>query len=129
MRERAQDIDGLRRQRPEQGVVAAEQEPVSARVARILEHGLRGEDVPVDVVEHRQRRHSLSNTIEAVEVLGPTLTLRYASDADARSLLLLGADPEVTKFFSWGPYRRSASHWRTSEGSPGSESAASGSTS
>jgi [ribosomal protein S5]-alanine N-acetyltransferase len=39
-----------------------------------------------------------------VEVLGPTLTLRYASAADARSLFLLGADPEVTKFFSWGPY-------------------------
>jgi [ribosomal protein S5]-alanine N-acetyltransferase len=60
----------------------------------------------VDVVEQRRRRHSLSNTIEAVEVLGPTLTLRYASDADARSLLVLGADPEVTKFFSWGPYRQ-----------------------
>lgn len=41
-----------------------------------------------------------------MEVLGPTLTLRYASAADARSLFGLGADPEVTKFFSWGPYRK-----------------------
>jgi [ribosomal protein S5]-alanine N-acetyltransferase len=39
-----------------------------------------------------------------VEVLGPTLTLRYAAGADAGALLELGADAEVTRFFSWGPY-------------------------
>jgi ribosomal-protein-alanine N-acetyltransferase len=40
-----------------------------------------------------------------MEVTGPTLTLRYAAPADAPALLRLGSDPEVTRFFSWGPYR------------------------
>lgn len=39
-----------------------------------------------------------------MEVIGPTLTLRYAAGADAGPLLELGADTEVTRFFSWGPY-------------------------
>jgi [ribosomal protein S5]-alanine N-acetyltransferase len=30
--------------------------------------------------------------------------LRYATAADAPALLELGSDPEVTRFFSWGPY-------------------------
>jgi ribosomal-protein-alanine N-acetyltransferase len=45
--------------------------------------------------------------VEAVlplEVVGPTLTLRYAIAADAPALLGLGSDDEVTRFFSWGPY-------------------------
>jgi ribosomal-protein-alanine N-acetyltransferase len=40
-----------------------------------------------------------------VEVAGPSLTLRYATAADAAALFELGSDPEVTRFFSWGPYR------------------------
>jgi ribosomal-protein-alanine N-acetyltransferase len=44
------------------------------------------------------------NTIAAVEVVGPSLTLRFATPADAPALFELGSDPEVTKFFSWGPY-------------------------
>ncbi|MCW2950923.1 MAG: GCN5-related N-acetyltransferase [Conexibacter sp.] len=40
----------------------------------------------------------------AVELAGPTLTLRYATVADAPALFELGSDPEVTRFFSWGPY-------------------------
>jgi ribosomal-protein-alanine N-acetyltransferase len=39
-----------------------------------------------------------------VEVRGPRLLLRLASAADAAALLVLGSDPEVTRFFSWGPY-------------------------
>jgi ribosomal-protein-alanine N-acetyltransferase len=39
-----------------------------------------------------------------VKIIGPTLTLRYATTADAPALLELGSDPEVTRFFSWGPY-------------------------
>jgi len=35
---------------------------------------------------------------------GPTLTLRYAVEADAEALLGLASDPEVTRWFSWGPY-------------------------
>jgi ribosomal-protein-alanine N-acetyltransferase len=46
--------------------------------------------------------------VEAVlplEVVGPTLTLRYAIAADAPALFGLGSDGEVTRFFSWGPYK------------------------
>ena len=42
--------------------------------------------------------------IETVKIAGPTLTLRYATPDDAPALLALGADAEVTRFFSWGPY-------------------------
>lgn len=35
---------------------------------------------------------------------GPTLTLRYATSGDAQALLALASDPEVTRWFSWGPY-------------------------
>ncbi len=41
-----------------------------------------------------------------MELHGPTLTLRYATPDDAHALLELGADREVTRFFSWGPYVR-----------------------
>jgi ribosomal-protein-alanine N-acetyltransferase len=41
---------------------------------------------------------------KALQVIGPTLTLRYATAADAPALLKLGSDDEVTRFFSWGPY-------------------------
>jgi ribosomal-protein-alanine N-acetyltransferase len=39
-----------------------------------------------------------------VVVRGPRLSLRYARADDAPALLELGSDPEVTRFFSWGPY-------------------------
>lgn len=35
---------------------------------------------------------------------GPTLTLRPPEPADAASLLGLASDPDVTRWFSWGPY-------------------------
>lgn len=41
-------------------------------------------------------------------VRGPRLTLRYARPADAAALFALGRDPEVTRFFSWGPYSAEA---------------------
>ena len=37
-------------------------------------------------------------------VTGPSLTLRYATAADAPRLLELASDPAVTRWFSWGPY-------------------------
>ena len=40
-----------------------------------------------------------------MEIIGPSLTLRYATAADAPALLELGSDADVTRFFSWGPYR------------------------
>jgi ribosomal-protein-alanine N-acetyltransferase len=45
------------------------------------------------------------NSIDGVEIAGRSLTLRYATPADAEALLELGSDDEVTRFFSWGPYR------------------------
>jgi len=39
-----------------------------------------------------------------VQLTGPTLTLRYAEPADAAALFTLASDPEVTRWFSWGPY-------------------------
>jgi [ribosomal protein S5]-alanine N-acetyltransferase len=44
------------------------------------------------------------NSIAAVQVRGQSLTLRYATPADAAALFELGSDPDVTRFFSWGPY-------------------------
>jgi ribosomal-protein-alanine N-acetyltransferase len=40
-----------------------------------------------------------------VVVTGPSLSLRYATPEDAPRLLELASDPEVTRWFSWGPYR------------------------
>jgi [ribosomal protein S5]-alanine N-acetyltransferase len=39
-----------------------------------------------------------------VRVAGGNLVLRYAQAADAPALLALASDPEVTRWFSWGPY-------------------------
>jgi [ribosomal protein S5]-alanine N-acetyltransferase len=39
-----------------------------------------------------------------LEIRGPELTLRYATMGDAPALFELASDPEVTRFFSWGPY-------------------------
>jgi [ribosomal protein S5]-alanine N-acetyltransferase len=39
-----------------------------------------------------------------VRLTGPTLSLRYAEPADAAALFALASDPEVTRWFSWGPY-------------------------
>ncbi len=41
-------------------------------------------------------------------VQGPRLSLRYARPDDAPALYELGSDPEVSKFFSWGPYKEPA---------------------
>jgi ribosomal-protein-alanine N-acetyltransferase len=38
-------------------------------------------------------------------VRGPSYALRLLTAADAPALFELGSDPEVTRFFSWGPYR------------------------
>ncbi|HEX8647454.1 MAG TPA: GNAT family N-acetyltransferase [Thermoleophilaceae bacterium] len=38
-------------------------------------------------------------------VRGPTVSLRYLVPGDAPALFELARDPEVTRFFSWGPYR------------------------
>ncbi len=43
-------------------------------------------------------------SIATVEVVGPSLSLRYATSGDVPAVMKLGSDPEVTRFFSWGPY-------------------------
>src|SRR3954467_15931284 len=40
-----------------------------------------------------------------LEVRGGDIRLRYATHDDAPALFRLASDPEVTRFFSWGPYR------------------------
>jgi len=40
-----------------------------------------------------------------MRIAGPLLELRPPQAADAPALLVLGRDPEVTRWFSWGPYR------------------------
>jgi ribosomal-protein-alanine N-acetyltransferase len=40
-----------------------------------------------------------------MRVAGPTLELRPPEATDAPALLALGRDAEVTRWFSWGPYR------------------------
>jgi ribosomal-protein-alanine N-acetyltransferase len=41
-------------------------------------------------------------------VRGPAYSLRYLTPADAPALYALGSNQEVTRFFSWGPYREEA---------------------
>lgn len=48
----------------------------------------------------------MSGEGSALEVRGPELGLRFARSADAPALFELGSDPEVVRFFSWGPYER-----------------------
>jgi len=44
-------------------------------------------------------------TVDLLELRGPTITLRIPHSRDSLALLELASDPEVTKWFSWGPYR------------------------
>jgi len=43
---------------------------------------------------------------QALELRGPDVHLRIPRPDDARRLFELASDPEVTRFFSWGPYER-----------------------
>ncbi len=43
-------------------------------------------------------------TTEQFALQGPTLTLRIPTLADASALCALASDPDVTRWFSWGPY-------------------------
>ena len=45
-----------------------------------------------------------SAAADPLEVQGPHLTLRYATQDDAPALFELASDPAVTRYFSWGPY-------------------------
>jgi ribosomal-protein-alanine N-acetyltransferase len=40
----------------------------------------------------------------AMELRGPQITLRLPDPGDASALFALARDPEVTRWFSWGPY-------------------------
>lgn len=44
------------------------------------------------------------STDSDLEVRGPNVRLRIPREADAQRLFELASDPEVTRFFSWGPY-------------------------
>jgi ribosomal-protein-alanine N-acetyltransferase len=46
----------------------------------------------------------MSHSSASIALHGPTLTLRPPVADDAPALLELASDPDVTKWFSWGPY-------------------------
>ena len=46
----------------------------------------------------------MSNSSASIALHGPTLTLRVPVPDDAPALLELASDPDVTRWFSWGPY-------------------------
>jgi ribosomal-protein-alanine N-acetyltransferase len=46
----------------------------------------------------------MSKSSASIALHGPTLTLRLPVADDAPALLDLAGDPEVTRWFSWGPY-------------------------
>jgi [ribosomal protein S5]-alanine N-acetyltransferase len=46
----------------------------------------------------------MSYTSASIALHGPTLTLRLPAPDDAPALLALAGDPQVTRWFSWGPY-------------------------
>lgn len=54
-----------------------------------------------------------SASAQELEVRGPKVRLRIPREDDAHRLFELASDPEVTRFFSWGPYEeeRQALEW------------------
>src|SRR3954449_5263809 len=46
----------------------------------------------------------MSYSSASIALHGPTLTLRPPAATDALALLELASDPDVTRWFSWGPY-------------------------
>jgi [ribosomal protein S5]-alanine N-acetyltransferase len=54
----------------------------------------------------RERVSPAAPAAGGLEVLGPSVTLRYPEAADAPALFELARDPAVTRYFSWGPYER-----------------------
>ncbi len=58
---------------------------------------------------------AIARSEDELVVRGPSLALRYPSSRDAPALFALASDPDVTRFFSWGPYRseREAHAWLT----------------
>jgi [ribosomal protein S5]-alanine N-acetyltransferase len=46
----------------------------------------------------------MSYSSASIALHGPTLTLRVPEPGDAPALLELAGDPDVTRWFSWGPY-------------------------
>src|SRR3954464_8750529 len=46
----------------------------------------------------------MSYSSASIALHGPTLTLRPPVAEDAPALLELASDPDVTRWFSWGPY-------------------------
>jgi ribosomal-protein-alanine N-acetyltransferase len=64
-------------------------------------------------------RFAASFRIGSVRIVGRRITLRYPTAEDAPALLELGSDPDVTRFFSWGPYRELSEPLRYIEGLAG----------
>jgi ribosomal-protein-alanine N-acetyltransferase len=54
----------------------------------------------------RERVEPAAPAAGGLELIGPTLHLRYPSADDGPALFELARDPAVTRYFSWGPYER-----------------------
>jgi ribosomal-protein-alanine N-acetyltransferase len=60
----------------------------------------------MSTAERERLAPATSESSGDLELLGPSLTLRYPVQADAPALFALGSDPAVSRYFSWGPYER-----------------------
>jgi RimJ/RimL family protein N-acetyltransferase len=70
---------------------------------------MRGVEREAAAVTMRQEEGAM----DALEIRGAEALLRYARPEDADALFRMASDPEVTRFFSWGPYasRRQAADY------------------
>ncbi|MEH3053694.1 MAG: GNAT family protein [Patulibacter minatonensis] len=50
----------------------------------------------------------MADAADHLALHAPTVTLRIPEPGDATALYRLASDPEVTKWFSWGPYQETA---------------------
>lgn len=51
---------------------------------------------------------AMADALDHLALRGPTMTVRIPVPGDATALYRLASDPEVTKWFSWGPYQETA---------------------
>lgn len=50
----------------------------------------------------------MADTSDHLALHGPSMTLRIPAPGDATALFRLASEPEVTQWFSWGPYQETA---------------------
>ena len=109
-----QAVDGLARGGAEERDVAADEPLVGAAFLRVGDDRVERGEVAVDVVEDGEHGRSVpvmsdrrvppSRATADLALTGPTLRVRIPRLDDAAGLFAAASDPEVTRWFSWGPY-------------------------